>query len=300
MAGDLSNALAQLSDAIAGQVAAAAPILAAIRIGPNRHISGIVWHRDLVITSDQALPAQDSYTVVLPGGVLTAARPARRDPAGNLATLRLEGAGNPGQILAPAEPRVGALALALAADVDAAPLARLTAIRKIATSRTDGGDRSLTLDMPANLVEEGGPVLDAAGALLGMATVGANGQATVISHAALARMLDVTQGQAAINARRGWLGLALQPITVPDAMRSAVGQSSGRMVVSLAPSGPAELAGLRPGDILLSLDGHSVSGAHALRAFLGPERVGRQVDVRLMREGKVETRQLMVAPQPAD
>jgi S1-C subfamily serine protease len=299
MAGDLSNALAQLSDAIAGQVAAAAPILAAIRIGPNRHISGIVWHRDLVITSDQALPAQDSYTVVLPGGVLTAARPARRDPAGNLATLRLEGAGNPGQILAPAEPRVGALALALAADVDAAPLARLTAIRKIATSRTDGGDRSLTLDMPANLVEEGGPVLDAAGALLGMATVGANGQATVIPHAALARMLDVSQGQA-INGRRGWLGLALQPITVPDKMRSTVGQSSGRMVVSLAPSGPAQLAGLRPGDILLSLDGHSVSGAHALRAFLGPERVGRQVEVRLMREGQLETRQLTVAPQPSE
>jgi hypothetical protein len=299
MAGDLSNALAQLSDAIAGQVAAAAPILAAIRIGPNRHISGIVWHRDLVITSDQALPAQDGYTVVLPGGVLTAARPARRDPAGNLATLRLEGAGNPGQILAPAEPRVGALALALAADVDAAPLARLTAIRKISTSRSDGGDRSLMLDMPANLVEEGGPVLDAAGALLGMATVGANGQATVIPHAALARMLDVSQGQA-INGRRGWLGLALQPITVPDKMRSTVGQSSGRMVVSLAPSGPAQLAGLRPGDILLSLDGHSVSGAHALRAFLGPERVGRQVEVRLMREGQLETRQLTVAPQHSE
>ena len=72
------------------------------------------------------------------------------------------------------------------------------------------------------------------------------------------------------------------------------------MVVSLAPSGPAELAGLRPGDILLSLDGHSVSGAHALRAFLGPERVGRQVDVRLMRDGQVETRHLTIAPQPAD
>jgi S1-C subfamily serine protease len=147
-------------------------------------------------------------------------------------------------------------------------------------------------------VEEGGPVLDAMGCLLGMATVDANDQAAVIPHAALSRMLD--PGQAHINGRRGWLGVALQPITVPDSMRSAVGQTSGRMVVSLAPSGPAELAGLRPGDILLSLDGQSVSGAHALRAFLGPERVGRQVEVRLMRDGQVETRQLTVAPQPAD
>ena len=63
-----TTALTELSDAIAAQVALAAPMLAAIRIAPNRHISGILWQQNLVITSDQALPAQDSYTLVLPGG----------------------------------------------------------------------------------------------------------------------------------------------------------------------------------------------------------------------------------------
>ena len=120
-------------------------MLAAIRIGPNRHISGIVWQRDLVITSDQALPAQDSYTLVLAGGVLTAARPARRNAAANLASLRLEGAANAAQVMLPAEPRVGALALALGADFDAAPMARLAVIHKIAGIT----DRSIILDMPA-------------------------------------------------------------------------------------------------------------------------------------------------------
>jgi len=292
------SVLAQLSEAIASQVAAAAPMLAAIRIGPNRHISGIVWQQDIVVTSDQALPAQDSFTLVLAGGMLTAARPIRRSAAGNLASLRLDGATNPAHIQPPSEPRAGALALALGADADAAPLVRLTAIHKVSSSRGDGSDRALTLDMPASLVAAGGPVLDASGCLLGMAVVGASDEATLIPHATMARLLD--PGQGPLLGRRGWLGVALQPITVPEAMRSAVGQASGRMVVSLAPSGPAELAGLRPGDILLSLDGHSVSGAHALRAFLGPERIGRQVEVRLMREGKVETRQLTVAPQPTE
>ena len=299
MTGGVTSALAQLSDAIAGEVAAAAPMLAAIRTGPNRHISGIVWQGDLVVTADQALPALDTFTVVLHGGVLTAARAARRDPAGNVATLRLDGAANPVRILVPMEPRVGALALALAADIDAAPLARLTSIRQVTTRDTDSGEHALTLDMPASLVEAGGPVLDAAGALLGMATIGSYDQATVIPHAALVRMLNSVQGHG-VAARRGWLGVALQPITVSETLRSAIGQPSGRMVVSLAPNGPAELAGLRPGDILLSLDGHSVSGAHALRALLGPERVGRQVEVRLMRDGQFETRHLMVAPQPTD
>jgi S1-C subfamily serine protease len=290
-----TTVLAELSDAIAAQVAAAARMLAAIRIGPNRHISGILWQQDLVITCDQALPAQDSYTLVLPGGVLTAARPGRRNAAGNLASLRLEGAASPVSIQLPAEPRVGALALALAADADAAPMVRLSVIHRLSAG---GSDQTLTLDMPADLVAEGGPVLDAAGGLLGMATIGAGGEATVIPHASITRILDAAHAQ--VNGRRGWLGVALQPISVPETMRNAVGQASGRMVVSVAPSGPAELAGLRPGDILLSMDGHSISGAHALRALLGPERVGRQVSLRLMRDGQVETRPLTIAPQPAD
>jgi S1-C subfamily serine protease len=269
-------------------------MLAAIRIGPNRHISGIVWQKDFVITSDQALPAQDSYTLVSAGGTLTAARPVRRNAAANLALLRLKGAANPVRITPPVEPRVGALALMLGADFDAAPLACLTIVRKIAGNT----DRSLTLDMPASLAAEGGPVLDAMGGLLGMAIVGTSNEATVIPHAAMARMLDA--GQVHPEGRRGWLGVALQPITVPESMRAAVGQASGRMVVSLSPSGPAELAGLRPGDILLSVDGHSVSGAHSLRAFLGPERVGRQVEIRLMRDGQLETRHLTIAPQPVE
>ena len=289
-----TSTLAQLSDAIAAQVALAAPMLAAIRIGPNRHISGILWQQNLVITSDQALPAQDSYTLVLPGGVLTAAWPARRSAAGNLASLRFEGPAEPVQIPLPLEPRVGALVLALGADADAAPTARLTVIHNVSVN---GTGPTVTLDMPTDLMAEGGPVLDAAGGLLGMAIIGADGEATVIPYASIARMLDPVHAQ--ISGRRGWLGVALQPITVPEAMRNAVGQASGRMVVSLAPSGPAELAGLRPGDILLSVDGHSISGAHALRAFLGPEQVGRQVDVRLMRDGQMETRKLTIAPQPA-
>lgn len=288
--------LALLSEAIVAQVAAAAPILAAIRVGPNRHISGILWQQDVVITSDQALPAQDNYTVVLPGGVLTAARPVRRLPASNLAALRLDGS-SVTMLHPPSEPRVGALTLALAADAEAAPLVRLAVIHKVSVS---GGERTIVLDMPAALVAEGGPVIDASGGLLGMATISADDQAIVVPHGAMALVLDPVQAQAQINGRRGWLGVALQPITVPETMRSTVGQSSGRMVVSLAPNGPAELAGLRPGDILLSLDGHSVSGAHTLRALLGPERVGRQVEVRLMRDGQLETRQLAVAPQPAD
>ena len=294
MADAPSDALVQFSDDLAARVAAAGQLIAAIRVGPNRHISGIVWQPDLIITSDQLLPPLDVCTVVLPGGTLTAAHPARRDAVSNVAALRLDNPVNGGATIAPGEARPGTLALAIGADAEARPTVRLAVVHRMVQPGVH--ERAALLDLVAHLAEQGGPVLDASNRLLGMAATGPNDQVMVVPHAAIARMLDPLQLQA--NGRRGWLGAALQPINVPEAVRHVAGQGSGRMVISVAPSGPAELAGLRPGDILLSLDGHSLSGPHGLRALLGPERIGRQVEVRLVRDGQVQSRPLVVAPQP--
>jgi S1-C subfamily serine protease len=98
--------------------------------------------------------------------------------------------------------------------------------------------------------------------------------------------------------RRGWLGVSLQPITVPESLVHRAGQPTARQVVSVTRSGPADRAGLRAGDVLLALDGASTSGNHALRAFLAPERIGSEVEVRLMRDGHIHTTVLTVAAQP--
>jgi S1-C subfamily serine protease len=116
--------------------------------------------------------------------------------------------------------------------------------------------------------------------------------------ASLTAPLVVPAVQPASN-RRGWLGVALQPITVPDQLAARAGQASGRMVVSITKGGPAEMAGVRIGDVLLALDGVSTSGPQALRAFLGGDRVGSTVEVKLLRDGNLVTTQLTIAIQPA-
>jgi hypothetical protein len=98
--------------------------------------------------------------------------------------------------------------------------------------------------------------------------------------------------------RRGWLGISLQPITVPEGLEHRAGQRTARQVVSITPGGPADRAGLRSGDVLLTLDGTSTGGNHALRGTLARERIGSQVEVRLMRDGLVLTTILTVAAQP--
>jgi serine protease Do len=99
---------------------------------------------------------------------------------------------------------------------------------------------------------------------------------------------------------RGWLGLALQPITVPDVLVAQTGQTSARMVVSITRGGPAEKAGLQVGDVLLALNGTGATGAHALRAFLASERIGSSIEVKLLRDGAMLTTHLTVAAQPAE
>ncbi|HTC07849.1 MAG TPA: PDZ domain-containing protein [Acetobacteraceae bacterium] len=139
-------------------------------------------------------------------------------------------------------------------------------------------------------------MLDATGALLGMATSSAAGQAQVVSYTAIATVLP--PAVAVARGRRGWLGVSLQPIAVPEAMRPIARQDAGRMVVNLATNGPAERAGLRTGDILLSLDGQSINAPRTLRTFLSPDRIGRDIEVKLLREGALQNVRLAVVVQP--
>ena len=297
----MTQFLPQLSDALAELVAAAAPLVVAIRVGSNRHITGIVWRADTVVTADQMLPAQESYSLAMSGGELVPARAARRDPATNLASLSLDTMAAPAPVRAATDAPVGSLALAVGAALDGSPTVRLTVIHRVNLGHGAGLlGQSLVLDLPGDRLAEGGPVLDATGGLLGMAVTGPQGEALVVPHATIARFLEplaTVKRTPQIGARRGWLGLALQPIKVPDALRAAAGQSSGRMVVSIAPGGPAEHAGVRLGDVLLAMDGQSLGGQNALRAFLGADRIGSVVEFRVMREGAVCTVNLAVAPR---
>ena len=155
------------------------------------------------------------------------------------------------------------------------PTARLTVIHNVSVNSIDP---TVTLDMPTDLMAEGGPVLDAAGGLLGMAIIGADGEAAVMTYASIARMLFSGTRADQRSGAAGW-GSRCSRSRCPKrcAMRSAR-RPAGRRV-SLAPGGPAELAGLLPGASDCRWMANSISGTHALRAFLGPEQV---LDVRSM------------------
>ena len=295
--------LSQLSAAVAGRVAVAAPILAAIDAGRGRRLSGVLWRPGVVVTSRQALPEAERNAVALGGGEPRAATLAGDDPGTNVAVLRLEGdaAGAPALPPRAGEQQPGMLALVVGAGEHGRPTARLATVHATgpAWHSMAGGriDRLLRLDGRLGQREEGGPVLDAAGGLLGMSTAGPRGRVLVIPHETVERVLDPVLREGRVG--RAWLGLGLQPVEVPAALRDAAGRDSGLMVVGLASGGPSEQAGVLPGDILLAFDGVAVDRPRGLAALLGGERIGKEAELRLMRAGEIRTVGVTPAPRPA-
>jgi S1-C subfamily serine protease len=288
----------QLSSGLADRVTQAAPTVVGIRAG-QRQTSGILWQPDVVITSEQTL-GDDTTLSVMRGGQRADATLAGRDAGTNVAVLRLQ-TPLPDSPLPPpaAAPRVGSLALLVGADAAGAPTGRLAMVHSVgdAWHSMAGGRIDALIRLDARLgTDEGGPVFSLDGGLLGMTTSGPRRRTIVIPTATLNRVIDplLADGRVA----RGWLGVGLQPVMIPDGFRQSAGRESGLMVVSLAASAPAEAAGILPGDIVLDIDGAPISRPRALTALLGPDRIGQAVVLRVLRAGTVQTISVTIAARP--
>ena len=291
--------LLTFSDTLVGRVAAARPWLVSIHPGSRAQRTATLWRPGVLVTSEQGLPADASVPVMMPDGTRGHATLAGRDPGTNVAALRLELDGP--ALPEPAEPQVGALALALGAAADGSPTARLALVHRAgpAWESMAGGriDRLIGLDARLSGQEEGGPVLDAAGRLLGMSTLGPRRRVLVIPAVTVNRVLAplLAEGQVA----RGWLGLGLQPVSIPAAWQAPAGMDAGLMVISLVAQGAAEMAGVLPGDILLAVDGVPAPHPRAVAKALGATSVGKTVTLRLLRGGAPMDLGATVAASPA-
>ena len=267
----------QLSAALISATTSARSSVVAIRAPHSFSLSGTLWRHDLVVASEQIFPKADAAEVVRADGAAIRARVAGRDPGTNVVALQLE---SPIEFdrPEPADPALGALVLALAADAGGAPMVRLGIVRSLGPawhSRRGGQlDRRIALDLDLSSREEGGPVIDAAGALLGMSTAGPLGRALVIPASTIDRLLPPLLETGRIA--RGWLGAALYPVALSEAVSQQIGQDRGLMVLKVAEGSPAAAAGVIAGDILLTIGGTLMDRPSGLARSFGPESIGQQ------------------------
>jgi S1-C subfamily serine protease len=290
-----TDPLEQFSEALADRLQTASRFVVAIRTG-RRNRSGILWREDVVVTSEQVLPQGTEFGVVQDGAE-TAAQLAGRDPGTNVAVLRLaKPLGAPTLPAAQASPRRGSLALIVGADAGGAPTGRLGMLHATGPEwHSEAGgriDALLRLDTRLG-ADEGGPVLTLGNRLIGMSTSGPRRTALAIPAATIERVLDPLLAHGRIA--RGWLGVSLQPVLVPERFREAAGRDAGMMVVAIAAGCPAEQGGVLPGDIILEVDGRRTRG---LASALAPERIGQPATLKLLRAGEVHLVAVTIGARP--
>jgi S1-C subfamily serine protease len=299
MVDSVADPLSNFSDALAERVRLARPLVAGIAVPGHQMRSGTLWRKDVVVASEQAFPDAEEAKVSLSDGSNLSARVVGRDPGTNVIAFRADGAPDPAAFPA-VEPHAGALALALGAD-DSGATVRLGVIRSVGPawhSRAGGRiDRRITLDIALGGQEEGGPVLDSAGGLLGMSTLGPRRRVLVIPRPTIDAVLEPLLSKGRVE--RGWLGVALQPVLVPEALQSEAGQSRGLMIMGLSKDGPATQSGLHVGDILVAIGGESVTSPAMVAQRLGPEAVGQEIELRLVRAGTVLSLKAKVGVRPS-
>jgi S1-C subfamily serine protease len=187
---------------------------------------------------------------------------------------------------------VGAIVLALGRPWDGGVTASLGVISALGGEwRTwHGGriDRLVRLDITVHDGFSGGPLVTADGLVVGIDTSALRrGAAVTIPSSTVERVADelLTRGRI----RRGYLGIAMQPVRLSPAMRSAAAADSGLLVLHVDPDGPADAAGVLLGDILLGLGDRNFRDLREVAAALGPETIATTVQARLLRAGQPTT-----------
>jgi len=148
-------------------------------------------------------------------------------------------------------------------------------------------DNFIQTDAAINPGNSGGPLINMQGQVIGINTaIVATGQglgfATPINMAKdILRELKDT-GEVA----RGWLGVAIQEVTPEIARAVGLKEHRGAMVTSVYAGDPADKAGIRPGDIILRIDGQDIADTRALTRIIGSLKPESAVKVTVFRDGR--------------
>src|SRR5207247_6031989 len=292
--------LATMSEQLANAVASISPSVVQV-LGRRRPASGVVYAADVVLTTVRALGREDGLRVRMHDGRALDAELAGWDPATGLAVLRAASLGVASAAAAETPARVGHLAIAVARSWSNALTASAGIVSVIGgplpTGRGRAIDEVIRTTAPMHDGFAGGAFVDTSGRLTGIATAAEIRGLAVVIPAAIAwkTAADVLQHG---RLKRGYLGLAGQPVSLPDRQRGTDGREQALLVVGVTPGSPAEAAGLLVGDVMLEFDGHPVDGPDDLLALLGGDRVGTTVSVRVRRGAAVQELTVQVGEHP--
>jgi S1-C subfamily serine protease len=290
-----------ISNNLADTVEQTGSCVVAVKARSRISSSGVHWRKGIVVTADETIRRSEDITVTLDDGRSVPATLAGRDSSTDIAVLKLSDVELPvAQIGETSSLKVGHLVLAVGRSDDTGVNASMGAVSALGGSwrSSYGGliDQFVRLDLTLYPSLEGGPLVDAMGRVVGITVSGPRRTVLAIPATTVNRVVAQLLEKGRIA--RGYLGLGMQPVRLPETLKSSLNLAAvgGVIVVNVEPNGPADKAGVLIGDVLLAIDGTPVLQPGDVQVMLGSESVGQTLKVQIIRGGAL----LEVVLAPAD
>ena len=266
--------------------------------------SGFVFTPDgFILTNSHVVHRASRLGVTLPDGRSFEAHLIGEDPDTDLAVIRVNADGLVPAVLGDSKSiRVGQLVVAIGnpygfqCTVTAGVVSALDRSLRSHSGRLI--DDVVQTDAALNPGNSGGPLVTSRGEVIGVNTaviLPAQGLcfAIAINTAKHVAGLLIRNGKI----RRGHIGVAGQNVTLQRRLvhQHSLAVTSGILVISLEPNGPAHRAGLREGDVIVAYGSHPVASIDELHRLLTEEQVGTKIELTLLRSGEKLT--LEVVPE---
>ncbi|GAB4581489.1 MAG: trypsin-like peptidase domain-containing protein [Anaerolineales bacterium] len=304
-----TNPLISLSNAMADAVERAGSATVTVSARKRMSASGIVYAPNLILTADHVVETDEDIKIGLPNGEELKATLAGRDPGSDLALLRLTSPVSTTATPIVGEARVGQLALALGRPSSGiqASLGIVSALGNAVRVVGEGGGehaghpgkrqrRGKTTQVAEQFIRtdaipfpgfSGGPLIDAAGHVIGINTSGLLRGVSIAIPAPRAWQIAAALDQHG-GVKRGYLGIRSQPVPLTADLQTALGreQATGLLLVWVEEGSPAAKGGLFVGDTLVGLAGEPIGDPEELQLALSGEVVGQPTAIEVLRGGK--------------
>ena len=256
--------------------------------------SGVIVdvERGIVLTNHHVVDQADAIDVRLRDGRELKADLVGSDPETDIAVLRISAQNLTAVALGDSDDlRVGDFVVAIGSPFGLSHTVTSGIVSALGRSGLgiEGFESFIQTDASINPGNSGGPLVDLHGRLVGINTaiLAPSGGNVGIGFAIPVAMVRTVADQLLEHGevRRGLLGVAVQDLTPELARALATENAEGAVVSRVDPGSAATAAGLRPGDLIVAVNGRPVTGAGALKAHIGLLRIGTPLELELIRNG---------------
>jgi len=266
----------------------------------------IVSAEGYILTNNHVVESADEIDIALADGRTATAKVVGTDPETDLAVIKIELPNLPVITLGHADDlQVGDITLAIGNPFGVGQTVTMGIISAIGRNNlTDSAFQNfIQTDAAVNPGNSGGALVDVNGNLIGINTAiysqsgGSVGIGFAIPISTVKQVLEsiIRTGQVV----RGWIGVEPQDITPELAESFALRQKFGTIIAGVIRGGPADKAGMKPGDILLSIQSKPVTNTTEMLNLVAQLKPGNKVNIAVLRNNKELTLEILIGTRPS-